>query len=114
MELTYTMKGDYLLPNLSVPETPMLGKYGMLRRSFLRKQKKAIYTGLMLSGKLDAHLTEIDQQAADMMENLTAQMAQTQGVTETLKATDQMKWVQRMNNIRSAAEEVVMTELIYS
>lgn len=114
MELTYTMQGDYLLPDLTVPESPTLGKYGMLRRSHLKDHRDGIYTGMLLTGKLNAHLTEIDRQATEMMERLTAQMAKVQGVTESLKASDQMKWVQMMNNIRSAAEEIVLTELVYS
>ena len=114
MELTYRAEGDYLLPNLTVPERVTLGKYGMLRRSFLREQKKGLYTGMLLSGKLNGHLTETDRQAEEMMERLTAQMAKAQGVNESLKAADQMRWVQMMNNIRNAAEETVMTELIYS
>ncbi len=114
MELTYTMQGDYLLPDLTVPESPTLGKYGMLRRSYLKDHRDGIYTGMLLTGKLNAHLTEIDRQATEMMERLTAQMAKAQGVTESLKASDQMKWVQMMNNIRSAAEEIVLTELVYS
>ncbi len=114
MELTYRAEGDYLLPNLTVPERPMLGKYGMLRRSFLREQKKGIYTGMLLSGNLNGHLTEIDRLAEEMMERLTSQMAKAQCVNESLKAADQMRWVQMMNNIRNAAEETVMTELIYS
>lgn len=114
MELTYTMQGDYLLPDLTVPESPTLGKYGMLRRSYLKDHRDGIYTGMLLTGKLNAHLTEIDRQATEMMERLTAQMAKAQGVTESLKASDQMKWVQMMNNVRSAAEEIVLTELVYS
>ena len=108
------MQGDYLLPDLTVPESPTLGKYGMLRRSYLKDHRDGIYTGMLLTGKLNAHLTEIDRQATEMMERLTAQMAKAQGVTESLKASDQMKWVQMMNNIRSAAEEIVLTELVYS
>ena len=114
MELTYTMRGDYLLPDLTVPESPTLGKYGMLRRSYLRDHWDGIYTGMLLSGKLNSHLMEIDRQANEMLERLTSQMAKAQGVTESLKASDQMKWVGMMNNIRNQAEEIVMTELIYS
>ena len=113
MELTYTMQGDYLLPDLIVPESPTLGKYGMLRRSYLRDHRDGIYTGMMLSGKLNSHLEQIDRQANEMMETLTLHMAETQGVTESLKASDQMKWVGLMNNIRHSAEEIVLTELIY-
>ena len=114
MEMTYRMEGDYRLPNLDVPEAPKVGKYGMLRRSYLRKNKSGIYTGMMLSGKLDSHLAEIDRQATEMVESLTERMAAEQGVNESLKASDQMKWVGLMNNIRASAEEVVLTELVYA
>ncbi len=93
MELTYRTEGDYRLPNLDVPEAPKVGKYGMLRRSYLRKSKSGIYTGMMLSGKLDSHLAEIDREATEMVESLTERMAAEQGVNENLKASDQMKWV---------------------
>ena len=114
MELTYTMQGDYLLPDLTVPESPTLGKYGMLRRSYLKDHRDGIYTGMLLTGKLNAHLTEIDRQATEMMERLTRQMAEKQGVTERLKAEDQMRWVQMMNSIRHSAEEVILNDLIYA
>ena len=114
MELTYTMQGDYLLPDLTVPESPTLGKYGMLRRSYLKDHRDGIYTGMLLTGKLNAHLTEIDRQATEMMERLTRQMAEKQCVTERLKAEDQMKWVQIMNSIRHSAEEVILNDLIYA
>jgi hypothetical protein len=86
----------------------------MLRRSYLRNHKRGIYTGMLLSGKLNPHLEEVDRRSNEMMEQLTTQMAQTEGVTEQLKATDQMKWVGLMNNIRQRAEEIVLTELVYS
>ena len=114
MELTYTMHGDYLLPDLEVPESPKVGKFGMLRRSFLRNHRKALYTGMLLADTLNAHLEKVDQQANTLMENLLMQMAQSQGVTEELKAKNPMLWVQQMNNIRSSAEEIVLKELIYS
>ena len=114
MELTYTKQGDYLLPNLEVPETPKVGKFGMLRRSFLRNHRKALYTGMMLTDKLNAHLEQVDMEANRMLEKLVSQMAQEQGVTEELKAENQLTWVTMMNNLRSAAEEVVLKELIYS
>ena len=114
MELTYTTRGDYLLPDLNVPESPKIGKYGMLRRSYLREHRDGIYTGMLLSGKLNGHLEEIDRTANEMMNRLTAELAKAQGVTEILKASNQMKWVGLMNNIRNQAEEIVMTELIYS
>ena len=111
---TYHQEGDYLLPDLTVPEAPKLGKYGMLRRSYLRKHRNGYYTGLQLSGKLDRHLEEIDQQANEMVNHLVFQMVKALGVTEELKARDQLKWVGIMNNIRAAAEEIVLRELVYS
>ena len=114
MEVTYRTEGDYLLPNLTVPEAPKVGKYGMLRREYLRKNKNGIYTGMLLSGKLNGHLEEVDRQATEMVENLTAQMAKAEGVTEQLKATDQMRWVGLMNNIRASVEEVALRELVYA
>ena len=114
MELTYRMEGDYCLPNLDVPEAPKVGKYGMLRRSYLRKNKSGIYTGMMLSGKLDSHLAEIDRQATELVDSLTERMAAEQGVNESLKASDPMKWVGLMNNIQASAEEVALTELVYA
>lgn len=114
MELTYTMQGDYLLPNLTPPESPTVGKYGMLRHSYLRKHREGLYTGMLMKGNLNAHLEEVDREANRMLEQLTAQMAQEQGVTEELKAQDQMLWVQRMNNIRQAVEEQIFQDLIYT
>ena len=114
MNLTYTMQGDHLLPNLEVPESPRVGKYGMLRRSFLRSHRKALYTGMMLSDRLNPHLEEVDKAANTMLENLMSKMAQEQGVTEALKASDPMRWVGLMNNIKASAEEVVLKELVYS
>ena len=114
MKLTYTMHGDYLLPNLEVPEAPKVGKFGMLRRSFLREHRKALYTGMMLADTLNKHLEEMDQQANTLMEKLVTQMSKSQSVTEELKAKNPMLWVQQMNNIRSSAEEFVLKELICS
>lgn len=114
MELTYRKAGDYFVPNLDVPESPKIGKYGMLRRSYLRKDRQGTYTGLLLSEKLNGHLEEIDKQATEMMERLVFQMAKLQDVTEELKAQNQLKWVGMMNNIRAAAEEIVLKELVYS
>ena len=112
--LTYTMQGDYLIPDLIPPESPKVGKYGMLRRSYLKQWRSALYTGMLLSNKLNSHLEEIDQQANTMMEQLTEQYAQEAGATESLKAQNQMQWVQLMTNCRNRAEETVMATLIYS
>ena len=114
---TYTLGADGMYyPNLELPEeeTPRYGKYGRMRRTYLREHKKAYYTTLLFDGKLVAHLNEIDDAANDQMEIITKQMAKAQGVTEALKAKDQMAWVRAMNNIRNAAEETILTELIYS
>ena len=93
MEMTYRTESGYRLPNLDVPEAPKVGKYGMLRRSYLANRRHGIYTGMLLTGELNSHLEEIDRQATEMVEKLTAQMAVEQGVTENLKASDQMAWV---------------------
>ena len=114
MELTYTMQGDYLIPDLTVPESPKLGKYGMLRRTFLREHRDGIYTGMLLNGTLNRHLEEVDRQAQKMLDDLTEQMKALNGVTESLKAEDQMRWVQMMNSIRHSAEEVILNDLIYA
>lgn len=113
MELTYHREGDYLIPDLVAPEAPTLGKYGMLRRSYLKKHRNAFYTAMQITGKLDTHLQEIDQQATRMMERLITQMAHTQGVTEELKEQDQLRWVGLMNNIQQAVEEIVLSDLVY-
>lgn len=113
MIITYHPENDYLIPDLTVPEAPILGKYGMLRRRYLQQYHNGLYTGLQLSGKLESHLTEIDQQATEMVDRLTNQLAQQQGVTEQLKASDQMQWVGLMNNCKNQAEAVVLRELIY-
>ncbi len=113
MELTYRTESGYQLPNLEVPEAPQVGKYGMLRRSYLANHKHGIYTGMLLTGELNSHLAEIDRQATEMVDRLTEQMAAEQGVTEELKASDQMKWVGLMNGIQASAEEVALKELVY-
>ena len=114
MELTYTKQGDYLIPNLSLPESPKVGKYGMLRRTYLRNHHRGLYTGMMLSRTLNNHLEEIDREANELVETLIRQMAKEQGVTESMKADDQMAWVRCMNAIRDAAEEVVLREVVYA
>lgn len=115
-EITYTRQGDYNLPNLLPPqeETVPLGKYALLRRRFLKEHHRITYTNLLTSGKLNSHLAEIEQTALSRMEQMVAQMAKVEGVTEGLKEHDQMKWVQLMNNLQNAAEETILAELIYS
>lgn len=116
MELTYTYQGGYRLPNLAVPEQPQvrLGKYALLRRSYLKEHRRILFTNLLTSGKLTEHLMEIEEAAQNRMEQIVKAMAAQEGVTEELKARDPMRWVQLMNNLRNAAEETILTELIYS
>ncbi len=110
MEISYTMHGDYLLPDLTIAEAqPEYGKYGMIRKTFLKNHRKGTYNALLMSGKLTAHLAWIDTQAREQVEQVTALMIQKEGVTEKLKATDQMQWVGLMNNIKARAEESVMS-----
>ena len=117
MDGTYTLGADGMYyPNLELPEeeAPRYGKYGRMRHIYLREHKKAYYTTLLFDGKLVAHLNEIDDAANIQMELVTKQMAESQGITESLKAQDQLAWVGAMNNIRNAAEEIVFSELIYN
>ncbi|MGI5848900.1 MAG: TnpV protein [Christensenellales bacterium] len=116
MEITYTRQGDYLIPDLTLgePETRPIGKYGMLRKTFLKNHRKGTYAGLLLSEKLDSHLAEIDQTAREQVEAVTVRMAREQGVTEVLKARDPMKWMGLMNMIKLQAEEAVLRDLINS
>ncbi len=111
--LWYELLGDYYLPCLTVPEQRPLGIWGQRRRRYLLKNRKTIYTGLLLSGKLEAHLEEIDRSAEDMFLLLVDQMAACEGVTEELKAQNQMLWAQRMNGIRDRATETVNHDLIF-
>ena len=112
---TYTQVGDVLLPNLSIGEDGQqpIGKYGRMRKHYLKEQHPVLYSELLLSGKLYSHLLEIDEACEGRMEFLTRQMAKQEGVTEALKAANQMEWVRRMNSIRNRAEEIARHELIY-
>ena len=113
---TYTQVGDVLLPDLSIGESEHrpIGKFGRMRRRYLKEQHPVIFSELLLSGKLYQHLLEIDEACEGRMELLALQMAKLESVTEALKAVDQMAWVTRMNSIRSRAEEIVLSEMIYS
>ena len=115
-EITYTRQGDYNLPNLLPPQEEPVphGKYALLRKKFLKEHRRIAYTNLLTSGQLSSHLSEIEQTALSRLEQMVTQMAKAEGVTEELKASDQMKWVQMMNNIQNAAEEAVLAELIYN
>ena len=109
---TYRQEGDYLLPNFEVPQNPNIGFWGERRRKYLREHQKALYTARMLSDTLNAHLEEVDRAATEMYDRLTLQLEEQEGVTEQLKAINQMGWVQQLNNIRNRAAEVVWKELI--
>ena len=111
---TYTQAGDYLLPDVEVPESPQIGIWGERRRKYLQEHDKATYTAMLLGDTLNAHLEEVDHPAAEMYERLTSQLAAQEGITEQRKAVNQMEWVQQMNNLRQSAEEVVLKELLYS
>lgn len=111
---TYHQEGDYMIPDLVPPPTPHIGIWGERRRQYLLKNKKPIYTAMLLSGKLNAHLEEVNRHAEEMLFQLVDQMTQAEGITEELKATDQMAWVGAMNNIKARAEEAVYEELIYN
>ena len=110
---TYRQEGDYILPNLAVPESVPVGVWGQRRRQYLRKHRKALYNTLLLRGKLDSHLADTNQQAEDMFSQLAEQMAKQEDITEQLKVENQMEWVGRMNNIRNRAIELINSELIY-
>lgn len=112
--LSYTLHGDYYLPELAVnEEEPTYGKYGMMRKQFLKEHRPARYQYLLMTGNLTAHLNQVDVEAREQVESLTKQMVKKQGVTGQLKMKDQMKWVGVMNNIKACAEEIVLKEIIY-
>ena len=112
--LSYTLHGDYYLPDLVLnEEEPIYGKYGMLRKQFLKEHRSARYQYLVLTGKLTEHLNQVDKEVREKAEILMEQMAEQWGVTEELKMQDQMEWVRRMNNIQATAEEIALKEIIY-
>ena len=112
--LSYTLHGDYYLPDLELnEEEPVYGKYGIMRKQFLKEHRSAKYQYLVLTGKLTEHLNQADKEVKEKVEMLIEQMAEQWGVTEELKMQDQMEWVRRMNNIKANAEEVVLKENIY-
>ena len=112
--MSYTLHGDYYLPDLVLnEEEPTYGKYGMLRKQFLKEHRSARYQYMLLTGKLNEHLNQIDQEVREQVETLMEQMTEKQGVTEELKAQDQMEWVRLMNNIKASAEEIVLKNMIY-
>ena len=112
---TYRREGDYLIPDLELPDTEheQIGKYGRLRQTYLREHRPVLYHAMLLNGMLNQHLAETDQTCSERMECIVAQMAEREGVTEALKASAQLEWVGRMNNICSRAEEIVLAEVVY-
>ena len=110
---TYRKEGDYLIPDVEVPESPKIGIWGERRRRYLRGHEKATYSAMLLSGELNAHLEEVDRSASEMFERLVTQRAEPEGITDQLKASSQMEWVQQMNSIRNYAKEIVCEMLIY-
>ena len=113
---TYRQVGDYFIPNLVLPDTGnyQIGKYGRMRRSYLKEHHPILYNNYLLEGTLFKHLAEIDQACDERMKILVSAMAKQEGVTEALKAADQMEWVRRINSIRNRAEEIILTELVYA
>ena len=112
--MSYTLHGDYYLPDLVLrEEEPTYGKYGMLRKQFLKEHRSARYQYMLLIGKLNEHLNQIDQEVREQVETLMEQMTEKQGVTEELKVQDQMKWVRLMNNIKVSAEEIILKNMVY-
>jgi alanine racemase len=116
MKMAYTNRAGFLIPNVELDEQPKqgMGRFGRMRKNFLKENHSGLYQGLLMSGRLSSHLMEIDQTASERMEQLQMEMAKAEGVTEELKASNQMLWLGRMNNIQSRAEEIVLRELVYA
>ena len=114
--LWYELQGDYYLPCLKLPEEPevYIGIWGQRHRRYLKTHRRALYTSLLTSGKLNGYLADIDRQAEELFSRLVKQLSEKEGVTETLKAENQMLWVQKMNNLRNTATEIVSSTLIYT
>ena len=112
--LDYVLVGDYYLPVLSLPEeTRPIGYWGMLRKEYMKNYKSGMYSYLLLTGKLDRYLADLNEQAQERYELIEAQMRSTEGVTEELKVRDSMEWVRQCNNVRNRVQEIVLSELIY-
>lgn len=111
----YTLHGDYYFPDLELPEAAnqAIGRYGRMRKAYLEEYRPSLYTRLILSGQLYEHLAEIDACCSDRMDRMIHQMAETEGINEKLKASDQLGWISRMNSIRHQVEEIVLQEIIY-
>ena len=115
MKISYSQCGDYLIPNLVLPEEEQqpIGKYGRMRKRYLKDHRPVLYSNLLLSGKLYEHLAEIDRACEDRLDLIIRQMKTQENVTEKLKADDQMAWVAAMNSIQNRAEEIILSELVY-
>ena len=109
---TYREEKSNLVPDVELPEQKHIGKYGRMHLDYLKKHRRGRYSALLGQGRLNAYLADVDEQANEMLTSLTVELAKTQGIDEHLKATDQMRWVQMMNNVRNSAEETIMRELI--
>ena len=114
--IEYVRQGDYYIPNLTVPDETeyQIGKYGSLRRTFLKEHHNWLYSTMLMQGTLLKHLAEIDETCHSTLKDMMSKMAKQEGVTEQLKATDQMAWVQKMNSIKHRAEEVILSEYVYA
>lgn len=109
---TYREENCNLVPDMELPEQKPIGKYGRMHLDYLKQHRRGRYSALLGEGQLNAYLADVDEQAHEMLTSLTVELAKTQGIDEHLKATDQMRWVQMMNNVRNSAEETIMRELI--
>ena len=109
---TYREENGNLVPDVELPEQKPIGKYGRMHLDYLKQHRRGMYSALLGEGRLNAYLADVDKQAQEMLTSLTVELAKTQGIDEYLKATDQMRWIQAMNNVRNSAEETVMRELI--
>ena len=109
---TYRKENGNLVPDVELPEQKPIGKYGKMHLDYLKQHRRGRYSALLGEGRLNAYLADVDEQAQEMLISLTVELAKSQGIDEHLKATDQMRWVQMMNNVRNSAEETVMRELI--
>ena len=109
---TYRKENGCLVPDVELPEQKPIGKYGRMHLDYLKQHRRGRYSAMLGEGRLNAYIADVDEQAYEMLTSLTVELAKTQGIDEHLKATDQMRWVQMMNNVRSSAEETVMRELI--
>lgn len=111
--LWYELQGDYYIPCLTAPETPEIGIWGQRHLRYIREHKRGIYAGLLISGRLNDYLVEVDTNAAQMYDRLVTQMAFEEGITEHLKSKDQMEWVRKMNAVCNVAQEIVNAEVIF-